>query len=67
MNTRPNSHTGEPLAQFEYECLHLATGTRAINWAEFPRERSDIEADALRLLQKWNWQQPGVWLYRLVP
>ena len=67
MNTRTNPQTGEPLGQFQYTCLHIPSGVSVDSWAEFPRERSDREADALRLLEKWSWQQPGVWLYRLVP
>lgn len=67
MITRPHPQTGEPLGQFQYECLHITTGTRSTSWADFPRQYVNRDADAFALLERWNWQQPGVWLYRMAP
>lgn len=67
MNTRPNPVTLEPQGEFQFERMHIPTCLRSMGWAPFPRQRSGLELDALHQIETWNWQQPGVWLYRIVP
>lgn len=67
MNTRPNSKTGEAQGEFQFECLHIPTGQRRTDWAAFTHKTGYLELDALRCVDSWNRQQPGVWQYWLVP